>query len=187
MWEIGWPSPLAANFLENLSDAELVEACKRGNMRAFERLYELHSSRMKSLAYHLLESRADAEDAVQEAFIKVHKALGSFEGNSALSTWLYRILLNCCYDALRKRKRRAEDPAPAQFPSESKAPLKIAIERAIGLLNERQRTVFLMFEVEGLKHSEIAGILEVPEGTSRSWLFEAKCQLKRLLTEVAGK
>ena len=65
-----------------------------------------------------------------------------------------------------------------------KLPLKIALEHALGRLNERQRIVFLMFEVEGLKHSEIAAILEVPEGTSRSWLFEAKCQLKRLLTEV---
>ena len=185
MWEIGWPSPLATSLLENLSDAELVEACKRGNLRAFERLYELHSGRMKSLAYHLLESRADAEDAVQEAFIKIHRAVGGFAGNSSLSTWIYRILLNCCYDALRKRKRLAEDPAaPTQFRTESKAPLKIALERAIARLNERQRTVFLMFEVEGLKHSEIAGILEVPEGTSRSWLFEAKCQLKRLLTEA---
>jgi RNA polymerase sigma-70 factor (ECF subfamily) len=63
----------------------------------------------------------------------------------------------------------------------SKVALKIALERALGLLNEQQRTVFLMFEVEGLKHSEIAGALEVPEGTSRSWLFEAKTQLKRLL------
>jgi RNA polymerase sigma-70 factor (ECF subfamily) len=92
--------------------------------------------------------------------------------------------LNCCYDALRKRQRLAEDPAKTQFPSESKIPLKIALERALQLLNERQRTVFLMFEVEGLRHSEIGAILEVPEGTSRSWLFEAKCQLKRLLTEA---
>ena len=65
-------------------------------------------------------------------------------------------------------------------------PLKIALERALSLLNERQRIVFLMFEVEGLKHSEIAGILEVPEGTSRSWLFEAKRELKRTLMESSA-
>jgi RNA polymerase sigma-70 factor (ECF subfamily) len=178
------PLQFATGLPENPTDAELAEACKRGNMRAFECLYELHTGRMKSLAFHLLGSRADAEDAVQEAFIKVHRAVRGFEGQSSLATWMYRILLNCCYDAIRRRRHLAEGPAPTQFPSESKLPLKIALERALGLLNERQRTVFLMFEVEGLRHSEIAAIFEVPVGTSRSWLFEAKCQLKRLLTEA---
>jgi RNA polymerase sigma-70 factor (ECF subfamily) len=182
VWEIGLPAQSAASLPDNLTDAQLAEACKRGELCAFERLYELHAGRMKSLAFHLLGSRADAEDAVQETFIKVYRAVRGFEGNSALTTWIYRILLNCCYDALRKRQRLAEDPAPAKLRAESsKVPLKIALERALGLLNEQQRTVFLMFEVEGLKHSEIAGALEVPEGTSRSWLFEAKTQLKRLL------
>ena len=158
MWEIGLPLQPGASLAENLTDTQLADECKRGNLRAFERLYELHAARMKSLAFHLLGSRADAEDAVQEAFIKVYRAVGGFEGSSSLSTWIYRILLNCCYDALRKRQRLAEDPAPTQWRAESssKVPLKIALERALGLLNERQRTVFLMFEVEGLKHSEIA-------------------------------
>jgi RNA polymerase sigma-70 factor (ECF subfamily) len=183
VWEIGLPLQFAASLPEDLTDAELAEACRRGNLRAFERLYELHSARMKSLAFHLLGSHADAEDTVQEAFIKVYRALRGFEGHSSLATWIYRILLNCCYDAIRKRQRLAETPPRTQFTSESKVPLKIALERALALLNERQRTVFLMFEVEGLRHSEIAAILEVPEGTARSWLFEAKCQLKRLLME----
>ena len=185
MWEIGLALQPGACLTEHLTDAQLADACKRGSLRAFERLYELHVARMKSLAFHLLGSRADAEDAVQEAFIKVYRAVRGFEGNSSLSTWIYRILLNCCYDALRKRQRLAEDPPPAQWRAEiSKLPLKIALERAISQLNERQRTVFLMFEVEGLKHSEIAAVLEVPEGTSRAWLFEAKSQLKRLLMEA---
>jgi RNA polymerase sigma-70 factor (ECF subfamily) len=184
VWEISLPLQFAGSLSDDPTDAELAEACKQGNLRAFERLYQLHSARMKSLAFHLLGSHADAEDCVQEAFIKVYRAVHGFEGHSSLATWIYRILLNCCYDALRKRQRLAEDPAPAQFSSDSKVPLKIALERALGLLNERQRTVFLMFEVEGLRHSEIASVFEVPVGTSRSWLFEAKCQLKRLLTEA---
>ncbi len=185
VWEIGLPLQPTASLPEDLSDVELAAACKSGNLRAYERLYELHSARMKSLAFHLLGSRADAEDAVQETFVKVYRSVHGFVGTSSLSTWIYRILLNSCYDALRKRRQLAEEPAPAQIRSEAgKVSLKIALERALSQLNERQRTVFLMFEVEGLKHSEIAGILEVPEGTSRSWLFEAKCQLKRLLTEA---
>ena len=128
VWEIGLPWQSAASLPEHLTDAELAEACKRGDLRAFERLYELEAGRMKSLAYHLLRSRADAEDAVQEAFIKVHKSVQGFEGNSSLATWVYRILLNCCYDALRKRQRLAEEPAPAHLRAESsKVPLKIAL------------------------------------------------------------
>lgn len=186
MWEIGLPLQFTRSLPDNPSDAELAEECKRGNLRAFERLYEVHASRMKSLAFHLLGSRADAEDTVQEAFLKVYRALRGFEGQSSLSTWIYRILINCCYDVMRKQQRLAEKPARAEFRTDSKLPLKIALERALSLLNERQRLVFLMFEVEGLKHSEIAGILEVPEGTSRSWLFEAKRELKRMLMESSA-
>lgn len=186
MWEIGLPLHFAPNFSDSSTDAELAEGCKRGDLRAFESLYALHCTRMKSLAFHLLGSRADAEDSVQETFLKVYRAARTFEGHSSLSTWIYRILLNSCYDVIRKRQRLAESAAPTtEFPSDSTLPLKIAIERALNLIGDRQRLVFLMFEVEGLKHSEIAAILEVPEGTSRSWLFEAKSRLKRLLTETA--
>ncbi len=180
-WEIGLPLHFAASFPENSTDAELADACKRGNLRAFERLYQLHSGRMKSLAFHLLGSRADAEDSVQEAFLKVYRSVRGFEGHSSLSTWIYRILINCCYDVMRTQRRRAENSARGDIPADAKLPLKLALENAITSLNERQRIVFLMFEVEGLKHSEIAAILEVPEGTSRSWLFEAKRELKRML------
>lgn len=138
---------------------------------------------MKSLAFHLLRSRADAEDAVQEAFLKVYRSMRGFEGQSALSTWIYRILINCCYDAMRHKQRLAEMAPSKDTSTETKLPLKIALERAMQKLNERQRLVFVMFEVEGLKHSEIAGILEAPEGTCRSWLFEAKRELKRMLME----
>jgi RNA polymerase sigma-70 factor (ECF subfamily) len=184
VWEIGLPLPFAASVPDHPTEAELAEACRRGNVRAFERLYQLHSARMKSLAFHLLGSRADAEDTVQEAFLKICRAAHGFEGHSSLSTWIYRILINCCYDAIRKRQRLAESPAPSDFRAETNVPLKIALQRALSALNERPRMVFLLFEVEGLRHSEIAAILEVPEGTSRSWLFEAKSQLKRMLTEA---
>jgi RNA polymerase sigma-70 factor (ECF subfamily) len=95
---------------------------------------------------------------------------------------MLRILINCCYDILRKRQRLAEKPMLKEASAESKVTLKVALERALLSLNEQQRLVFLMFEVEGLKHSEISSVLEVPEGTSRAWLFEAKRALKQLLT-----
>ena len=183
-WEISLPLHVSATLPDNPDDAQLAESCRRGDLRAFERLYGIYSGRMKSLAFHLLGSRADAEDAVQEAFLKIHRAVHGFEQNSQLSTWIYRVLVNCCYDALRKRQRQAERPIAGDVPVSSKLPLKLALERAMARLNERHRLVFLMFEVEGLKHSEIAGVLEVPEGTSRAWLFEAKRELKRMLMET---
>jgi len=185
VWEIGLQLRFAASLPDNPTDAELATECKRGNLRAYERLYDLHSARMKSVAFHMLGSHADAEDAVQETFLKVYKAVSAFEGQSSLATWIYRILINCCYDVLRRQQRRAEASPIRDHPSHSDLPLKIALRGALSALNERQRLVFLLFEVEGLKHSEIAGILEVPEGTSRSWLFEAKRELKRMLTESA--
>lgn len=160
-----------------------MEGCKRGNRRAYELLYELHAARLKSIAFHLVGSRADAEDAVHDAFVKVYRAMDGFEGEASLSTWMCRILINCCYDVLRKRQRLAEQPAEREASRESKVPLRLALERALEQLNERQRIVFLLFEVEGLRHSEIAAVLQVPEGTSRSWLFEAKRELKRSLME----
>jgi RNA polymerase sigma-70 factor (ECF subfamily) len=138
---------------------------------------------MKSIAYHMLGSRPDAEDAVQETFLKVYRSVGGFSGQSSLGTWMYRILLNTCYDHGRKKQRLREKPQTGDMPGHANIPLRLSLENAIGKLNERHRTVFLLFEVEGLKHSEIATILSVPEGTSRTWLFEAKRELKRMLTE----
>lgn len=177
------PAPFTAKLSENPTDAELVQGCKRGNVRAYERLYELQAARMKSIAFHLVGNRADAEDAVQETFLKVYRAIDAFEGQSSLATWMCRILINCCYDLMRRQQKAAEKPVRGEVASESKLPLKVALERALEQLNERQRIVFMLFEVEGLKHSEIAAILQVPEGTSRSWLFEAKRELKRSLME----
>ena len=182
-WEVSVPLQFGTGLRDNPTDAELLERCKRGELQAFERLYKLHAERMKSLAFHLLGSRDDAEDAVQETFLKVYRAIGSFESNSTVSTWMFRILINCCYDILRKRQRLAEKPMLKEVSAESKLTLKVALERALLTLNEQHRLVFLMFEVEGLKHSEISSVLEVPEGTSRAWLFEAKRALKQLLTQ----
>jgi len=168
------------------SDADLLAACRRQDVRAFEQLYQLHGARLKSMAYHIVGNRQDAEDAVQETFVKVFRAIDGFKGQSGIGTWLCRILINVCYDVTRKRQREADPeehalesrPAPAGHVA-----LKVALNTALQRIHPRHRMVFLMFEVEGLRHSEIASILEIPEGTSKAWLFEAKKELKRLLTE----
>jgi RNA polymerase sigma-70 factor (ECF subfamily) len=165
------------------SEADLLAACRRQEVGAFEQLYRAHASRLKSIAYHIVGNRQDAEDAVQEAFLKAYRGMRGFSGQSSLGTWLCRIVINACYDLARKRKPEAEMPAEQPGPK-NQLPLKVALEDAMRRINPRFRLVFLLFEVEGLRHSEIASILEVPEGTCRAWLFEAKKELKKMLTEA---
>lgn len=187
------PRPRTREELAAAGEEELLESCLAGEIPAFERLYEVHGRRMKSIARNLLGHESDAEDAVQETFLKVYRGAASFRGTAALSTWIYRILVNTCYDVLRRRKRRAEDALEpskegtggAGVPSAA-APagdhsLRIAIEQSLTKLAPRQRTVFLLAAVEGFSHREIAQVLDVSEGASRTLLFEAKRRLQELL------
>ena len=176
-------------------DESLLEGCRRGEVEAYERLYALHGARMKSIARNLLAHESDAEDAVQEAFLKIYRGAGSFRGTAAVSTWIYRILVNTCYDALRRRKRRSEDALTLETPAHGREkapsaagatapgdhPLRIAIEQGVARLKPRQRDVFLLSAVEGFSHREISEVLDIPEGTSRTLLFEAKRHLQELL------
>jgi RNA polymerase sigma-70 factor (ECF subfamily) len=143
---------------------------------------------MKSIALNLLGNVGDAEDAVQEAFLKIFRGAKTFRGGAAFSTWTYRILVNTCYDALRRRRSR---PAASVAAGDREAavaadpgadhPLRLALEKAVARLKPRHRTVFLLFAVEGFTHGEIARILGIPEGTSKTFLFEAKKKLQRWL------
>jgi len=165
------------------SEAELVAACRRREMGAFEQLYRTHGARLKSIAYHTTGSRQDAEDAVQETFLKSYRGIGGFAGGSSIGTWLCRICINACYDLVRKRQLEAERVEPGAAPPNQIA-LRAQLNQALGRIHPRHRMVFLLFAVEGMKHAEIAAILEIPEGTSKAWLFEAKRELQRMLMET---
>jgi len=158
---------------------------------------------MKSIARNLLGHESDAEDAVQESFLKVFRGAGSFRGTASVSTWIYRILVNTCYDALRRRKRRSEDALTLETPRREEPrdaapgaegatapgdhPLRIAIEQGVAKLKPRQRDVFLLSAVEGFSHREISEVLDIPEGTSRTLLFEAKRHLQELLWDQGAR
>lgn len=172
--------------LEFQTEADLLAACHRRDTRAFEQVYLAHSPRLKSIAYHILGSRQDAEDAVQETFLKLYRGIQGFRGQSSIGTWLCRILINTAYDAAKKKQREVasvESSADPAAPNHQLA-LKVALDDALRRVHPKHRMVFMLFEVEGLRHSEIAAILEVPEGTSKAWLFEAKRELKQLLMET---
>jgi RNA polymerase sigma-70 factor (ECF subfamily) len=163
----------------------LAADVRAGSASAFERLYELHGARMKSIAANLLGNLADAEDAVQDSFVKIYRGAASFRGGSRFSTWAYRVLVNSCYDMLRKRRRW---PEPAEGAATSRLtapatdhPLRLSLEACLEDLHPKRRAVFLLFEVEGLTHREVGDILGLPEATSRTLLFEAKRDLQRSL------
>jgi RNA polymerase sigma-70 factor (ECF subfamily) len=171
-------------------DETLLEECRAGNVSAFEHLYEIHGARMKSIAANLLGNLADAEDAVQDCFLKVYRGAASFRGASRLSTWIYRVLVNSCYDILRKRRRQpvearskegAAQSRPEPVTPASDHPLRLSLEACVKDLEPRRRAAFLLFEVEGFTHREVGDILGVPEGTSKTLLFEARRELQRLL------
>ena len=162
------------------TEAGLVAACRRQDVRAFEVLYKNHGSQLKSVAYHITCNHQDAEDAVQETFLRAFRAIREFRGQSTLKTWLWRIAANVCFDMSRKRKTETEFTAIPDRGTSGPAQ-RLALESVIRRLSHNHRMVFLLFAVEGMKHSEIAAILNVPEGTSKSWLFEAKKELQRML------
>ena len=171
-------------------DATLAAACRAGDLGAFEHLYQRHGSRMKSMARNLLGSTSDAEDAVQETFLKIHRNIGSFRGQSSFATWTFRILINTCYDARRSRMRKkevaqeddAESPQrPEPRAASSHPTLRLALEHALAQLTRHQRDVFLLYEVEGFRHSEIAEVLDISETASKNTLFQAKKNLRQLL------
>jgi RNA polymerase sigma-70 factor, ECF subfamily len=181
--EIGLPFHAPLSLAGSHDDSELVQRCKGGVASAFEELYRMHGSRMKSIAFHLLGNTSDAEDAVQETFLKVYRGVHGFSGSSSIATWIFRILINTCRDVGRKRRRSPIGPGSPAEPASTRpsAPLRLALEQAFRQIQEHHRLVFLLFEVEGLTHAEIAGIMEVPVGTSKAWLFEAKRELKKRL------
>jgi RNA polymerase sigma-70 factor (ECF subfamily) len=179
-------------------DAAMAAACRSGDLRAYERLYSLHGARMKNLARNILGSSTDAEDAVQETFLKVQRGIASFRGQSSFVTWTFRILLNTCYDARRSRLRKKEvaaddeqqrdDAAPRPEPHAAVAhpSLRMALERALAKLTRHQRDVFLLYEVEGFRHAEISSMLEISEAASKNALFQAKKNLRQMLEPPHG-
>ena len=175
---------------DSSQDAAVAAACLSGNLQGYEQLYRWQGSRMKNLARNLLQSPTDAEDAVQETFLKIQRNITSFRGQSSFVTWSFRILVNTCHDLRRarvRRKDRASDDLDALLPGDMpRAPvahpsLRMALERALERLTSHQRDVFLLYEVEGFRHAEIGGMLGISETASKNTLFQAKKNLRALL------
>jgi RNA polymerase sigma-70 factor (ECF subfamily) len=148
----------------------------------FEQLYEMYRGRVFSTAYRMLSNRADAEDCTQDVFVKVFKKLASFRGDSAVSTWIYRITVNACLD-FRRRRRLRQTVSLDEGMEVGSTPLSVArlIESALPRMAEGYRQVFVLHDIQGLKHEEIGKILGITEGASKSQLHRARAFLRREL------
>ena len=170
------------------TDLDDVSLAAGGDAEAFERLYRRHVARVHALARWLVDT-SDVEDAVQDVFVRVWQKLGTFAGQSQFGTWLHRVAVNAMLrrreTAGRYRARHVTDEASFDAMSAPRhhPDLKVAIERAVDTLPAGAREVFVLHDMEGYKHEEIADLLGIDPGTSRSQLHRARMLLRRVLAE----
>ena len=183
------PRPQIASSLGD--DAQLIAACRRGEARAMEMLYHQYKRRVFGMA-HRIVGASDAEEVAQEVFVRVFRALGAFRGDSALSTWIYRLTVNAALSHLARRGRRQEvsDDTLAEVaapPTTERDPgLASRIEAALAKLPAGYRAILVLHDVEGLSHEECAAILECRVGTCKSQLHKARGRMRELLGVSLG-
>lgn len=176
--------------------AEILARAQAGDHQAFAQLYSLHKRRIYSLCLSMVGSVAEAEDLTQEAFLQFHRKICTFRGESALSTWLHRLAINVVLMHLRKKGLQltsldeAMEPAPDQRPGRSfgapdlrlsGAIDRLALQRAIDDLPAGYRLIFVLHDIEGYEHNEIATLLDCSIGNSKSQLHKARLKLRDAL------
>jgi len=179
------------------TDFELTQAASSGDMGAFEEIYQRHHRRVYSICLRMLQNAYEAEDLTQDVFIQLYRKVGSFRGDSAFTTWLHRMTVNQVLMHFRKRNVKYEktteegdtpDQVVAGTADPDKMPIvdKIALESAIDQLPMGYKNVFVLHDVEGFEHEEVARILGCSVGTSKSQLHKARLKLRKLLKKKAN-
>ncbi|HWL39667.1 MAG TPA: RNA polymerase sigma factor [Gemmatimonadaceae bacterium] len=175
-----------------MNDLQLVTRVVAGEAAAERELYETYVDRIYRLSFRLAGDDELARDFTQATFIRAFEKIGSFRGESSLSTWLHSIGMSVALNGLRKTKRLRKREAPIEegltvgsTRREAEPDLKEKMARAIESLSEKYRVVFLMHDVEGFTHEEISGVLKIPVGTSKSHLFQARSKLRVALADFA--
>jgi RNA polymerase sigma-70 factor (ECF subfamily) len=178
-----------------ISEAEAIEKAKQGDAQAFEVLYNLHKRRVYSLCLRMTANAAEAEDLTQEAFLQLYRKIATFRGESAFSTWLHRLAVNVVLMRLRK-KGLSVVPIEETTETEEEAPKKdlgaedtrlaasidrLQLQRAIERLPPGYRSIFVLHDVEGYEHNEIAEIVGCSIGNSKSQLHKARLKLREFL------
>ncbi|MCS6886032.1 MAG: RNA polymerase sigma factor [Acidobacteriota bacterium] len=173
------------------TDYELAIAAAKGDLTAFEELYRRHSRKVYNLCMRMTCNKSEAEDLTQEVFIQLYRRIGSYRGEAAFTTWLHRLAVNQVLMKLRKSQFRFEtttEDGELPLPEETEAALplidSIALDKAIASLPVGYRTIFILHDVEGYEHEEIAKILGISVGTSKSQLHKARLKLRKILRGV---
>jgi RNA polymerase sigma-70 factor (ECF subfamily) len=182
-----------------LPEADAIRLAQQGDAAAFERLYQLHNRRVYSLCLRMVGNTAEAEDLTQEAFLQLFRKVSTFRGESAFSTWLHRLAVNVVLMKLRKKSGTESSLEQITEPDEeSGGPRRdfgapdlrlsgsidrVNLQRAIDQLPPGYRAVFVLHDVQGYEHNEIAGIMGCSIGNSKSQLHKARMRLRELLQE----
>jgi RNA polymerase sigma-70 factor (ECF subfamily) len=183
-------------------DALLIDRSRNGDRSAFDSLIRKYEKRAYQYAYRLTSNPEEASDVVADAFVRVYNALHHFKGNSAFSTWLYRIITNCFLDSRKKQnnrptvsleasvmtsdgevERQVEDSGPTPDLLAERNEREVRVEAAVALLPEYQRAMIVMYHAEMLSYEEIAEALDLPIGTVKSRLNRARISLREALVK----
>ena len=177
-------------------ELDAIERAKNGDAEAFETLYAMHKRRVYSLCLRMVSNMAEAEDLAQEAFLQLYRKIGTFRGDSAFSTWMHRLTVNVVLMHLRKKGLPLVSLEETLDPTQGDGPRKdigtrdlrlsgsldrVGLERAVGELPPGYRLVFVLHDVEGYEHNEIAGMMGCSIGNSKSQLHKARLRLRDLL------
>ncbi len=179
------------------TDFELAQKSAAGDTAAFEEIYHRHFRRVYALCLRMMGNPTEAEDMTQEVFLQLFNKIGMFRGDSAFTTWLHRMTVNQVLMHFRKRITRSEKTTeegetPVQIVQGTANPNKmpvvdrIALERALQQLPTGYRTVFVLHDIEGYEHYEVADMLGIAEGTSKSQLHKARLKLRQLIKQEAA-
>jgi RNA polymerase sigma-70 factor (ECF subfamily) len=177
-----------------ISEAERVQRAAAGDVAAYESLYREHVGRVHALCLRMVRNGPEAEELVQEIFFRVWQRLGSFRGDSAFGTWVHRVAVNVVIESFRAKRRWQErvdsalDPTDIADTSFARlAGADIDLERAVGRLPPQARLVFVLHDVEGHKHREIAALTGLAVGTSKAHLHRARQLLRSALSDPVGR
>ncbi len=186
------PVKAAVVVAPSLSDFALCQLASDGNLAAFEVIYQRYHRRTFSLTMRMTNNTSEAEDLTQEVFIQLFRKSGSFRGDSAFSTWLHRLTVNQVLMHFRRRSVKNEKVSDdGEMPEQTvhgtanpnKMPVvdRIALKKAIGELPNGYRSVFILHDIEGYEHEEVARMMGISVGTSKSQLHKARLKLRGLL------